>query len=72
MDILQFEYAVPGTVVFLQVHHVFKHHCTGETMRFVQQDWVDKYGAANSRFIVMDETAFKFAYEARIEANGET
>ena len=73
LHILQFEYAVPGAVIFLRVHNTFKHYYTGETMRYVQQDWVDNYGASKTRFVVMDETAFELAYDSRIkEPDDET
>ena len=71
MHILQFEYQHADTKVFLKVHNTFKHHYTGETMRLVQQDWIGNGGEAMSRFMVFNESDFKFAYSLRTDKEGE-
>ena len=67
MHILQFEYMdAPGFRVFLKVHNTFKHHYTGETMRYVQFDYL--YGdEAVTEFGVLNEADFKASYEARVK-----
>ena len=66
MHILQFEYMdAPGFRVFLKVHNTFKHHYTGETMRYVQFDYLE-CDEAVSAFGVINEAEFQSFYEARI------
>ena len=72
LHILQFEYQTHGMKVFVQVHNTFKHHYTGETMRYVQLDWMDR-GSAVTTFETFNEAEFKRMYEARVkEPDDET
>lgn len=70
MHILQFEFfdEYYERHVFLKVHNTFKHHYTGETMRYVQCDYVVD-GDAFSYFGVVNEAEFQACYEARVEDN---
>lgn len=66
--ILQFEYMdISGQPVFLKVHSTFEHYYTGETMRFVQWDFIRNDGSADSEFGVVNEDVFRAFYDARVE-----
>lgn len=68
IHILQFEFFDDyyGRNVFLKVHATFKHHYTGETMRYIQCDYVVD-GDAFSYFGVVNEAEFMSCYNARVE-----
>lgn len=72
IHILQFEYFDDFYEhnVFLKVHATFKHHYTGETMRYIQCDYVND-GEAETFFTVMNEADFEAYYERRIVDNEE-
>lgn len=66
--ILQFEYFdAPGFKVFLKVHATFKHHYTGETMRYVQFDYLDRGDTAVTAFGIVNEAEFQAFYNARVD-----
>ena len=67
IHILQFEFFDDfyGRNVFLKVHATFKHHYTGETMRYIQCDYVVDANAF-SYFGVLNEAEFLDCYNHRV------
>lgn len=67
IHILQFKYVdSSGMKVFLKVHNTFRHHYTGEIMRWVQFDYFEE-GYACSGFGVINQAEFEAFYNRRIE-----
>ena len=70
LDILQFEFGTNGIAYgFVKVIDIFQHHFTGETMRHIRMDRIDREGRAYSEFHVYNEAEYKALVAKRIMQN---
>ena len=64
--IIEFEYQMFDDRYFVHVHNTFAHHYTGEAMRYIQVDWVNEKGIAETEFNTVNAGEFQLMYDLRI------